>query len=763
MVTRREVLVATAATLAVAKTGWSTERAGGGGLCDHVDPFIGTGGHGHTFPGATVPFGMVQLSPTTDNSRWDACSGYHRDDRTMLGFSHNHLSGTGVGDMFDVLVAPRTGPVLLDPGTIGDSSGSYRQHFDHADERASPGYYRTLLKESGVEAELTATDRVGLHRYLFPAGARNPHLLIDLHYAMKDAGITDASIRVVAPDLIVGSRRVHSWADGRIIHFAMKLSRPCAGVGLYSNGRHLPAGASAVAGADLKAALFFPDAATAPLLVKVALSGVDVDGAIRNLEAELPAWDFDAVHAAARARWERELARVRIDGASNMQARIFYTAYYHTMMAPTLFSDVDGRYRGMDTAVHNLPKDQENYSTFSLWDTYRALHPFFSLVQPSRNADFVSCLIRMTAESPAGPPVWPLQGIETGCMIGWHSAVVIAESYAKGIKGPDYAAAWPLFRKRAFDDKQLGLADYRKLGFIPCDREEESASKTLEYAYDDWAMATLADAAGAHDDAAKLRARSRNYANLFDARLGFIRPRLANGQWAEPYDPKGIGHDWHKWRDFTESNSWEATFLNQHDLHQYMEMFGGDAAFEAKLDRLFVVTGMGEGAPPDIAGLVGQYAHGNEPSHHVAYLYAYTGAHHKTQARVRMLLDTMYRDQPDGLAGNEDCGQMSAWYLMSAMGLYPVDPVSGNYVFGSPLFPRVAIDLENGKTLEIEARDASPDNFYIQSVRWDGKPWTKSWIGHADLAKGGRLIFKMGPKADPRFGADKADRPPSFV
>ncbi|HMI19408.1 MAG TPA: glycoside hydrolase family 92 protein, partial [Sphingomonas sp.] len=269
--------------------------------------------------------------------------------------------------------------------------------------------------------------------------------------------------------------------------------------------------------------------------------------------------------------------------------------------------------------------------------------------------------------------------------------------------------------------------------------------------------------AGAHDDATALRARSRNYANLFDAKLGFIRPRLANGQWAEPYDPKGIGHDWHKWRDFTESNSWEATFLNQHDLYHYMEMFGGEKAFEAKLDQLFVVTGMGEGAPPDIAGLVGQYAHGNEPSHHVAYLYAYTGAHHKTQARVRMLLDTMYRDQPDGLAGNEDCGQMSAWYLMSAMGLYAVDPVSTNYVFGSPLFERVAIDLENGKTLEIEARDAGPDNFYIQSVRWNGEPWSKSWISHADLAKGGRLVFKMGPKPDPRFGADKADRPPSFA
>jgi predicted alpha-1,2-mannosidase len=663
--------------------------------------------------------------------------------------------------MFDVLVAPRTGPIVLDPGTLDHDEGSYRQHFDEADERASPGYYRVRLKESGVEAELTATPRVGLHRYTFPTGVPDPHLLIDLRYAMKDAGITNAAIRVAGPDLIVGSRQVHSWADGRLIHFAMKLSRPFSAATLYSNGR--PAVGQEVEGANLKAALHFPDAAAQPLLVKVGLSAVDVDGALRNLEAELSGWDFEATHAAARELWERELGRIRIDGASPSQARTFYTAFYHTMMAPTLFSDVDGHYRGMDTAIHALPKGRENYSTFSLWDTYRALHPFFTLVMPERNADLVDCLIRMTAESPAGPPVWPLQGIETYCMIGWHSAVVIAEAYAKGLKGPDYTGVWPLFRKRAFEDRQLGLADYRALGFVPCDTNDESASKTLEYAYDDWAMARIAEAAAAHEDAARLRERSRNYANLFDPKLGFIRPRLANGQWAEPYDPKAIGHDWRKWRDFTESNGWEATFLNQHDLYRYMDMFGGEKLFEAKLDQLFTVTGMGEGAPPDIAGLVGQYAHGNEPSHHVAYLYAYAGAHHKTQARVRMLLETMYRDQPDGLAGNEDCGQMSAWYLMSAMGLYAVDPVSANYVFGSPLFPRVEMRVGDGARLEIEAKNVGPDNFYIQSVRWNGRAWPKSWISHAELTQGGKLVFTMGAKPNPDFGAAREHRPPSFV
>lgn len=763
MVTRRDVLSGSAAALMVPGMNVAPgfARTAARELCDHVDPFIGTGGHGHTFPGAVVPFGMVQLSPTTDNSRWDACSGYHHDDSTMLGFSHNHLSGTGIGDMFDVLVAPRTGPVVLDPGTIERPEGSYRQRYAHSDERAAPGYYRVLLQDSRIEAELTATARTGLHRYRFPAGAATPHLLIDLRYAMHDANVTDAVIKVMGPDLIVGSRRVHSWADGRQIHFAMKLSRPFASAQLYSNDR--PVAGAAVDGANLKLALALADSGSEPLLVKVALSAVDIDGALRNLEAELPGWDFDETVKAARTRWESELSRVRIDGAAERDLRIFYTGYYHAMMAPTLFSDVDGRYRGMDGAVHALPKGRENYSTFSLWDTYRALHPFFNLVQPERNADLVACLIRMAQESPAGPPVWPLQGIETGCMIGWHSASVIAEAYVKGIKGVDYASAWPVFHKHAFEDRVLGLPDYRDKGFVAADREVESASKTLEYAYDDWGMAVIAEAAGDTASAKALRERSRNYRNVFDKQLGFVRPRLADGSWAEPFDPKAIGHDWRKWRDFTESNAWEATFLNQHDLYQYMELFGGEKAFEAKLDQLFVVTGMGEGAPLDIAGLVGQYAHGNEPSHHVAYLYAYSGSHYKTQARVRMLLATMYRDEPDGLAGNEDCGQMSAWYLMSAMGLYAVDPVSGNYVFGSPIFPRVTLTVGDGATLTIEAPGVGKNNGYIQSATWNGKPWTRSWISHADLVKGGRLEFRMGSRPNPAFGAGRADRPPSFT
>ena len=775
MVTRRDVLAGAAATMAIAGAGGvrAASRAANdalGGLCRHVDPFIGTGGHGHTYPGPSVPFGMVQLGPDTDVIRWDACSGYHLDDPTLLGFSHNHLSGTGCADLMDVLVVPRTGPVILEPGSLAEPEGSYRHRFDHADERASPGYYRVLLKDSGIEAELTSTCRVGLHRYRFSAGAQTPHLIVDMRHAARDANnpdvepnITDVVLRVAGPDLLVGSRRVHIWGVGRVIHFAMRLSRPFAGATLYSNDEPVAAGTRELRGADLKAVLAFPDAASAPLLVKVALSGVDIEGALRNLDAELPGWDFDAVQTAARAQWEKELARVRIDGASESDARTFYTSYYHTMMAPTIFSDVDGRYRGMDTAVHTLAKGQENYSTYSLWDTYRALHPFFSLVQPARNETLVSGLVRMAQESPFGPPIWPLQGIETRCMIGWHSAVVIAEAYAKGAKGVDYAAAWPIFRKKAFQERGVQLEWYRTKGYIPSDLAGEAASKTLEIAYDDWAMAKIAEAAGDTASADILRKRSRNYANLFDKSMNFIRPRLSDGKWAEPFDPRFIGHDVARWRDFTESNAWEATFLNQHDIYHYMEMFGGEAAFEAKLDTLFAETAMPPGMPVDMTGLVGQYSQGNEPSHHIAFLYNYTGSAHKTQARVRSLVRQWYADKPDGLAGNEDCGQMSAWYLMSALGLYAVDPVSANYVLASPLFARATLDVGEGRTLVIEAPGTSDTNMYIQSVSWNGTPWTKSWISHAELAKGGRLSLQMGPKPNPAFGKAKADRPPSYT
>ncbi|MDE1150565.1 MAG: GH92 family glycosyl hydrolase [Azospirillaceae bacterium] len=764
MLTRRELLGGTAAGLAL-MAGRPAWAGGNEDLTRWVDPFIGTGGHGHTFPGATVPFGMVQLSPDTDNERWDSCSGYHQDDGTIMGFSHTHLSGTGVGDLLDVLVVPAVGPVLLTPGDLDHPEGGYRARYDHADEHATPGYYRVLLKDSGIEAELTAAARAGLHRYHFPAGKDGAHLLIDFHHGMQDKhGVTtrvkDATLKLVGNDTLVGGRRVFQWADGRHIYFALKLSRPFAKAELYSDDK--PVTGDGVAGTNLKCALHFPDASTAPLLVKVGVSAVDIDGALRNLDSDIPDFDFDRVRGAARDAWQAELSRIRIEADSDTDRRIFYSALYHALVAPTLFSDVDGRYRGMDDAVHQMPAGRKTYTTYSLWDTYRALHPLFTLAQADRVPDLVDALVRMAVESPAGPPVWPLQGRETGCMIGWHSAVVLAEAQAKGFTGIDYKAAWPAFHKRAFQDESLGMGEYRAKGYIPSDTVDEAVSKTLEYAYDDWALAHLAAGLGAKDEAKALAERSRNYRNVFDGGVNFVRARDSAGKWIEPFDPRAMGH-MKKWRDYTETNSWEATFLNQHDVYGYMGLFGGPDRFEAKLDELFTTSSeMPADAPPDIAGLVGQYAHGNEPSHHVAYLYAYTGAHHKTQARVRMLLKTMHQDKPDGLAGNEDCGQMSAWYLMSAMGLYAVDPVTPIYVFGSPLFRKVELAVGAGRQLVIEAPGNGPDAPYIQSVTWNGKPHGKSWISHADVAKGGHLVFKMGSTPNPHFGADPADRPPSF-
>lgn len=433
------------------------------------------------------------------------------------------------------------------------------------------------------------------------------------------------------------------------------------------------------------------------------------------------------------------------------------------MVAPTLFDDVDGNYRGMDGKVHQVPSGLHNYSTFSLWDTYRAAHPMYTLCQGERVPDFVNCLARMSAESPSGVPIWPLQARETFCMTGYHSSSVFAEALTKGFKGIDFSKIYPLLRKRAMDDDYRGLGYYRKLGYIPCDKEEESASKTMEYSYDDWAVAHVAQAVGATADAKQLVERSKNYQHLFDSGTGFIRSRLENGQWAEPFTSTEMGYS-KQWRDYTESDPWETTFTVQHDPAGLIQLFGGSQAFIEKLDTLFTTSSaLPEDAPPDIAGMVGQYAHGNEPCHHMAYLYCYAGAAHKTQDRVRRLLEMEYDDQPDGLAGNEDCGQMSAWYVMSSLGFYAVDPVSGNYVFGTPLFDRAEVEVGLGKKLVVEAKRISQADQYIQSVTFNGKAHTKLWFRHADIAGGATIVFTMGPKPSQTFGTGTDALPPSLV
>ncbi len=764
MLSRRQVLAATVAASAVP----AVSVAGPRSLCDHVDPFIGTGGHGHLYPGATVPFGMVQLSPDTSNHGWDSCSGYHQDDGSIMGFSHTHLSGTGCPDMLDVLLVPATGPVRLTAGELDHPELGYRSRYDRKTETASPGYYSVDLTDSRVRAELTATTRTGLHRYTFPKDEPG-HILLDLQHGQRNwwgvdqsTIVDNVSLKVIGNDTIVGGRQVFLWAKGRWIFFALKVSRPFERADLYTDDKAAPG--FEAAGRNLKAALHFPDAGAAPLLVKVGISSVDIDGALRNLDSELPDFDFDRVHTQARSAWEAELSRVRVDMPSENDARIFYTAHYHSLLAPTIFSDVDRRYRGMDNAVHTLAAGEENYSTYSLWDTYRAVHPFYTITQGQRLPGMIGCLVRMGQQSPAGTPIWPLQGCETDTMIGYHSAAVIAEAAIKGVPGVDYKAGFAALSKRAFTDDVHGLSLYRAKGYIPADTVDEAVSRTLEFAYSDWCTSRLATVIGETTAATTLKARSQNYRNVFDASIGFVRGRRNDGQWVTPYSPNSLGHDQTKWRDFTETNGWQATFLNQHDIYGYAALFGGLPAFEARLDGLFAaVPDPNETNLADISGLVGQYAHGNEPSHHVAYLYAYTGSHHKTQARVRMLMKTMYRAAPDGMEGNEDCGQMSAWYLMSALGLYAVDPVSGIYVFGSPLVGRAQIALSSKKKLIIEAAGNSADNVYIQAVTWRGKPYSRSWIRHSDLMAGGTLRFIMGPTPNTAFATDMSDRPPSFI
>ena len=735
-------------------------------LTRYVDVFIGTGGHGHTFPGASLPFGMVQLSPDTYNAVWDSCSGYHASNTSIMGFSHTHLSGTGIGDMLDVLLVPAIGEVKLQPGPLDNPAAGYRQRYSHADEAASPGYYRVRL-HSNIHAELTATARTGLHRYHFPKGTPG-HLLIDLAHGMQDTPqtptrVSDAQLHVVDARTITGGRRVYQWAKGRYIYFAMRLSRPFTLAQLYRDDAPLAPDARHAEDGALKLALHYPDAGVTPLLVKVGLSAVSIDNALANLDAELPDFDFARVHAEAVTAWEQELSRVHIDGADDAQRRIFYTGLYHAMLAPNLFSDRDGRYRGMDLQIHTLPPDRHNYSTYSLWDTYRALHPMLTLIQPERVPDLVQCLVRGAAESPEGVTVWPLQGVETGCMIGYHSAAVLAEAHVKGFTGIDWATAWPLYRKRVMDDDVHGLPYYRQLGYVPCDKIDEAVSRTLEYAYDDWACAHLARAAGAEDDYRALVLRSRNYRNVFNRKSRFVQPRLEDGRWATPFDPRAMGHS-KQWRDFTESNAWQATFLNQHDVYGYMELFGGRHHFLAKLNELFTTSSkLPADAPPDIDGMVGQYAHGNEPSHHVAYLYAYAGQPWKTQAMVRRLLREQYHDALNGLSGNEDCGQMSAWFVLSALGLYAVDPISGHYVIGSPLFKQAELDVGRGRTLHIVAHNNAPENVYVQSLHWNGQPLTRTWLRHTELAGGGTLEFEMGAQPNYAFGTRQQDLPPSLT
>ncbi|MGI4829547.1 MAG: GH92 family glycosyl hydrolase [Janthinobacterium lividum] len=729
-----------------------------------VDPRIGTGGHGHCFPGASVPFAAVQLSPDTFNDQWDWCSGYHISDNSIMGFSHTHLSGTGCGDLLDFLVMPGSGPVRLVAGDRTHPEAGYRSRFSHANEVSQPGFYSVFLDDPKVKVELTSTERTGIHRYTFPQND-DAWIIVDLthSYLTNDASsVYTAELMQPATDTLAGGHVTRAWGHDRQCFFTMQFSKQPTHVVLYSDDKPVST-ADMLKGDNLKAVLHFSTRAGETICVRTGISGVSAEGAARNLKAEQTDWDFDKIRLAAQEKWRAQLSRVHAEVADPDQKRIFYTALYHMSLGPQLFDDVDGQYRGMDRQVHQLAAGQQNYTTFSLWDTFRAAHPAYTILQSDRVPDFANTLIRMAEQSEAGMPVWPLQGTETGTMTGYHSASVIAEAINKGLPGIDTEAAYKVMTQRAMDENFEGLGYYREIGYIPADRESESVSKTFEYCYNDWAIAHVAKKLGKNEDAAMLTTRSTNYRHYFNPASNFMQPKLREGQWAMPFDPIALGHS-KRWRDYTESNAWQTSFGIQHDPAGLIELYGGREPFVKRLDLLFTVPStLPPDAPPDIAGMVGQYAHGNEPSHHIAYLYVYAGAPHKTQARVRSLMDTMYYAAPDGMAGNEDVGQMSAWFLLSALGFYPVDPVSGIYVLGSPLVEKATVQVSDGQRLEIEVKRRDPKHAYVQSFTLNGKREQRAWFRHAEIAKGGRIVLEMGPEPNLEFGSAPEHLPPSLI
>lgn len=739
-----------------------------------VDPFIGTGGEGHTFPGATTPFGMIQLSPDTriqsrkDGYGWAA--GYRYTDTTIVGFSHTHFSGTGHSDLGDVLVMPIAGQVKLERGDPDQPGSGYTSRFSHDTEKAEPGYYAVTLADYKVRAELTASPRVGVHRYTFPKG-QPAHVLVDLRTSMYDypGKISWSRLRIQPDGTVTGFRETRGWAPGRQLYFAMKFSRPVKGHAFHNTEQDIPYKGFAppaekdptqraqIEGRQLVGTLDFGDASAEPLIVKVAISPVSEAGAIANLDAEVPAFDFDGVRSAARQTWGKALSAVDVQ-APETDRTSFYTALYHTMLGPTLFMDSDGRYRGPDNAVHQA-QGFTNYSTFSLWDTYRALHPLMTLTQPAqRNNDVVNSLLASRRESPYGIlPVWSFHGLETWCMIGYHAVPVIADAYMKGIRGYDTGEALDAMVASANYGPYDGIKQYRELGYVPIDEEGEAASKTLEYAFDDWTIAQVAQDMGRKDVAASFAKRAGNWKNAFDPKTGFMRAKLRNGKFREPFDPAASGYG----TDFTEGNAWQYSWYVPQDVAGLAKAHGGadkllgrlDEVFNAKVDpKIFEHM-------EDITGLIGWYAHGNEPSHHVAYLYSYAGQPWRSQARLKQIMESQFSARPDGLVGNDDLGQMSAWYVFTALGFYPVAPASNEYIIGRPFLPRATLNLPNGKQFTVTAEGLDAAHAYVGNATLNGKPLDRAFLRHEEIMAGGELRFTMQAEPNKQWGTHPQQQP----
>lgn len=722
-------------------------------LTDFVDPLIGSGGHGHVFVGASVPFGAVQLGPSNIQKGWDWCSGYHYSDSVLIGFAHTHLSGTGGTDLGDVLIMPYTGKLKITTGTQQNSGLGWASKYDHRDELVKPGYYALRLKDYNIKAELTATERVGFHEYRFPAGSE-AHVAIDLKDGNGDRA-TATSIRLVDAYTVVGSRFSRGWAGDQRLYFAVKLSKPVSHFNIYEDT--VAVDGTSAEGKAGKGIISF-DKAPDVLQMKVGISPVSTENALANITAEIPHWDFKRIAIEAENKWNTELAKITVQTRNIDYKKIFYTSMYHAMIDPAIFNDHNGDYRGTDKNVYkNAPFT--NYSVFSLWDTYRGLQPLYTLIQPKRENDIVNSMLAIYQQQKK-LPIWHLMGCETDLMPGVSGVQVVAEAYLKGFKGFDPKMAYEAVKASTTRD-EFGLNYTKKLQYIPADKVRESVAKAMEYSISDASVALMAKQMGSAEDVAYYQKRAKAYQQYYDPATGFFRGKREDGTWNPQFNPAKFSQPWI--RDYTEGNAWQYLWLVPQDVEGLMTLVGGEKTFVTRLDSLFKLKVEPDPRMPlDITGLIGEYAHGDEPSHHIAYLYAYAGQQWKTAEKIRYILNNMYHNAVDGISGNEDCGQMSAWYILSSMGFYPVFPANQAYVFGSPLFDEATINLEGQKKFTVRAINNSPDNIYIQRVELNGKPYAKTYIMHQDILKGGELKITMGPKPNSSYGVASSARPRSI-
>ena len=723
---------------------------------DEPLPLVGTDAHGHTFPGATVPFGMVQLSPDTRTEGWDGCSGYHYSDSVIQGFSHTHLSGTGCGCLGDILLMPTIGKVYLNAGSPG---GGYSSRFSHEQETATPGFYSVFLQDPKVAVELTASAHCGFHEYKFPKSDQ-AHIILDLAHGIGDEPV-DTSIKIEGNDTISGYRISKGWGGERAIYLVMQFSKPFNSFGIERNGDQVQGDARESHGRGMKAFVNYTTKSDEVILVKVGVSGTGIEGARKNLVKEIPGWDFADVRAQAVRQWNKVFSAVQIKTFDPHIRTTFYANLYLSCLAPVLYNDVDGTYRGMDHQNHSGANFQ-NYTTFSIWDIYRAEWPLMLLLQPDRVNDMVQSMLAEERElNQHTTPSWPLWGNETWCMIGYHSIAMIAEAHLQGFHGFDAESAYQAMRDTASQDRN-GLKTYKQLGYVASKPSDQATSRTIEYAFDDWCLARMAQALGHKDDAAQFYQRAANYRNLFDGTTRFFRGRKADGNWRYSFVDNALVGD-----EYTEADAWQYAFGVQQDIPGLIALYGGDKGFVEKLDGLFSANSAIQTDIPDISGLIGQYSQGDEQCHHVAYLYDYVGQPYKTQQRTRQVMSTFYNDTPSGQCGNADCGQMAAWYVFSALGFYPMNPASGVYAIGSPVVNEAVIHFNSEKChnrkFTVIAKNNSAQNVYIQSAYLNGKPLVRPWLTTEQITSGGTLNLVMGPKPNQEWGSRQEDRPPATM